>query len=654
MSRTPGAKGVVIGLGGAAMTVGSVLAYASGMLGLAAMGPAAVGLIVVGAVVVPCLRQPVALTVTPDIGQPASTIWWRNGAANPAVSIMLTLSQQPGPGRYQGGGTLNRGDGKVEVFRDQTCLDPVVFDRSGNARITLAELTSVQPFYLRGANPGNVGLRLTLDPATDAQMTVQGPARQRIAVVAVNVITPVITAEPLVLVAVNDPADPTTMSTVTLSCTQSNPAYPCNDLEIALTYGNAITCWLAAAPATAYASGTASAVIPLALLMQGVTAGNCALSAALASASGAVDPSWFIAPAINATTRVEQLAFAPFQYAAGGANAALGMAAGVRVAGPSPKLRALHQRIAGGHFPVARVPIRRPDPAFWTGATHLTLTAGAGVQLFSDAAATVAAVALQQADFVGAEYDLWVATTAVTPMDPQSAAPFVHPLPLRNPERVLARRRIYCGATVGGRQLLHGDIVDLDTFSYDQQLDRRTGNLTSAQLAVPRGTRDLQSALSVAGAHKYDDHFSAHMVNHQNPAPYGGLHSGFCNALINTVGTNAVKAAAGEAYVTAYLLNTHNIALHPTTGILLTAHILRVLTAAGMGGFPQGVGTPGTHAEILAVNQLLAAGIPIAEISAATYKVHHSNGRGKHFAACTNCRGILAPPGLPSARLITG
>jgi hypothetical protein len=384
--------------------------------------------------------------------------------------------------------------------------------------------------------------------------------------------------------------------------------------------------------------------------MRGVTAGACNLSVQLSSATGQVDPSWHIAPPVAAVTLVERLEFDPYEFLVGGNSVANGLYPGnpvTRVAA-NPKLRELHQHSAANDFTLARVPIRRPTDAFWGPATHLTLTAGANVQIFADAAATAPAVALQQGDFAGAEYDLWVKTTIQPAID---AAPTAWAV--RNPVKVMTRREIFCGATTGGRQLLSGDIVAFDTFSFDQQLDRTVGNATAVLQPLGNGVKTVRAALAMAAGHKYYNQFSGTFCNHQHNAPPGGLRTAFINAMPADLGNHAARARAGTEYVRIFLQISHAIALHAAMIVLLEAHILRRLNATGANlntAFPQAAGTPGTHAEVLAVNSMLAAGLPAAEISVATYKLHPSAGQGMRFVACANCSGIL----VPHVRVITG
>jgi hypothetical protein len=654
MSQFGGATRVAVGFGGIAIMATTVYQYVSGEVSDYTSSQLALGAtMVLGAIVLPCGRKPVVpVDVTPAIGPPSGVMWFRAGGPNTPISVRLSLIENPQVGRYTGGGTLHRGAATIDLFRDVLCNVPVVFNGNGDTTISHGDLAAGLPlFYVKGNAAGIVRLTLTLAPTTAANTTVHGPALRDVEVRAVNIIAPTINAERLVLVHDSDVNFPTTLSPVTLGYTQTDPTYPCNDLRTALIYGNQITCRDAVNPATAYASGTADANLSLALLMRGGTAGLCNLRVHLSSASGQTDPSWFIAPDVNATTYVEPLAFNPFVFRVGGDTVANPNGA-MRVAAV-PKLRELHQHNVANDFTLARVPIRRPTNAFWGPGTHVTLTAGAGVQIFSNAGATAAVAALQQGDFGGPEYDLWVKTTNAPVMDPA-------PLPnaVRNPVRVMTTRRIFCGATTAsGLQLQYGDIVVLDTFSFDQELDRRVGNATTALLpTLGVAARNRDTALAIAAGHKFYNEFSGQFVNMQHLA--GGLRAAFLASMAAVVG-NPAKAVAGEAYVAAFLQAHYLIVLNAAIRNLLQAHILRRLIAGANDNarFPQNAGTPGTHAEVLAVSAMLDAGLPANEVSVATYKLHQSGGQGQRFVACANCHGILLPPGPAPAtgiRVITG
>jgi hypothetical protein len=640
-----------IGVAGVAMMADAVYNYVYEQVNEYSTQQFALGAsMVLGAIALPC-QKPVPTVVTPILGPPSANIWYRAGGANTPVSVQASLTELPLLNRYQGGGILHRAAATIQVYRAGS-VAPLVFDQNDDLLLTNGELRAGIALAVGGNAAGDVVLTLTLDPTPQPDTTVTGPVQQSVVVRAVNIITPTITAELLVLVEAGGAANPTTMSTVTLGYAQTDSAYPCGDLRTALTFGNQVTCWYVNNPVNAYASGTASANLALALLMRGVAPGPCNLSVQLTSLSGATDPSWHIGPAATEVLHVEQLAFDPFLYSEGGATAVLGHPV-TRVAA-NPKLRELHQQNPANAFTLAKVPIRAPNAAFWTHASHLTLAAGAGVQLFSDQAGTVGVASLQQGDFHGvAEVDLWAKPAAVPALDPPPVIGNVNAIPLRNPEKVVAQCRISCGATIGGRQLVDGDYVLLDTFGFDRQLDRKAGNATSALLpTLGAQDRTQRAALSIAGGHQYYDRFSAEFSNHQHWAPHGGLYAAFLGS-ITIVGTRAVRAAAGAAFVTNFLSNTHHIVLAQAMIERLDAYILQVLNRGAAGpnyGFSQANGTPGTHAEVLAVNALVLAGLPLAETTVATYKLFNAGGQGGRFPACLNCAGILAAP----VRVITG
>lgn len=653
MSNVPGTRNQVIGRGGVAITALSVLAYATTTVGMLASIPGGIGILMIGAAVVPCLIRPVALTVTPDIGQPDDTIWWRDGGDNTAVSVLLSLTQDPAPGRYRGGGTLTRGAATLEVYRDPGCQDPVIFDRKGEAAISHAELTSGNPFYLRGTSAGNVGLRLALDPPQDACVTVMPPAKRKIEVHAVNVITPILEVESLVLVDAGNDTYPTTRSQVTLSCHQSNPQSPCVDLRIALTHEPGIACAFSDEPDKIYPSGHEHAGTDLALVVTGLAAGPCELTLRLSSAGAQDDPSWHLEDPVSETVHVHELKLVPWRYLECG-NTVATPERDVRLAA-RPKQRELHQHDPAGAFLAARVAIAPPADAFWDVASVLTLSVPPGLRVFRDDTCRKPVQPLKQADFGAGEVDVWVRATTLAPMDPQPPDARLDAVPQRVPDKVVTSRWLCCGATaIDGREVKNGEVVRFDTFSFDQHLDNKTANATGTKLATVTW-EDCKhfNAVAIAGGDHYFDAYSRIHVNLQKEkAPHGGLFDAFRAVLQTPDKTDAELATLGTDFVATYLLN-HKVTLHATTKELMRAYIEAVLGRAGVAGFSRNAGTPGTHAEVLAVDELLTAGLTLAEISVATYKIHPSGGRGKHFVACANCTGILRPDG-PRPRVLTG
>lgn len=593
--------------------------------------------------------------VTPVLEPVQARGWHDEESADHRVAAVfkVSLREDPSPSPYAGLGHVEVVSGDIALFKDEACQTPA-------ASFSAADLRAGKPLYVKGSKVGKGRVKLRLDDPEDrVRVRVKDAVEEAVAIEKVNVIAPTLTADEVVLVHNGHLTKPTSLSKLTWGYTQTNATYPCDDLRVTLTYDNKIACSEEDKGVKPYASGTADAKLDRSLFVKGQTAGACTLTVKLSSASGAKHPSWRIAAEHTKTIRVEKLELEPYKFR-DGKSAVDASYLVTRVTAP-PKARELHLQNGAGDFTVARLVLKKPSDEFWAKATKVTLAAEAGVKIYSDATATTEVDAVQQGGFGGPELELWVKTTAAPAMDAEAggAVDFATWARLL-PEKVVSRCHVSCGATVNGKELVHGDLVALDTFAFDQYLDRKTRNECGGRLtAHPRPSKaslDLDVALACAGGHKFYDRLSGFKINKNYPTAGGGaLLDEFCAAMNDPHGDNDSWSQDGLQFVIDHLQNNHGIALCGAMQTLIRAHIKRVLVARGhmaKYGFNQNHGVPGVHAEVLAVNEMLAAGVPVTEITVATYKLQRQGVvQGKRFVACTNCSGILMPP---QVRVITG
>lgn len=479
----------------------------------------------------------------------------------------------------------------------------------------------------------------------------------------VNVITARIRSDELVLVHSNHHARATDISRMIVDYVQTNDTHACPDLTVTLDYDNSIACFLDAGCTQPLDTGTAIAAgdMPLDVYMRGAAAGDCDLRA---TPGGTADPAWDFAPAVTKTIRVESLELVADEFNAGltlGADNPLG----------APKLRELHKR-SGTTFTFARITVTAPSATFWQKADRVELL-HANLDLFDDAlAAHAGADTVQQGDFAAAVVR-YVAAQGAPAVDNIPA--HGHGIPAaRAPVKVVTDRYVSCGARLQAaatynntqRTLRHGDVVRLDTFSFDQHIDRLVGNECRNRINVV-GFNASDVALALTAAHKYYDHRSAFWVNHNYAAGFFPF-TDFIASMNDPHGNNNTWATAGANYVRDFLATEHGIVLHATMRTRIRNHIFAVISGARVipnanqdrygnfvqhYGFSALYGVPGVHAECLAANELINAGILPADITVATYMLQAQNNRqGRPFVACPNCNGILVAPG--GFRVITG
>lgn len=510
---------------------------------------------------------------------------------------------------------------------------------------------------------GPVGARsFTLRLAEVEGFAITQAAEVALEIKQVNVITARIRADELVLVHGNHHARATDLSRMIVDYVQTNDTHPCLDLTVTLDYDNPIACFLDEACTQPLDTGTAIAVgdMPLDVYMRGAAAGDCDIHA---TPGGTANPAWDFAPAVTKSILVESLELVADEF-----NAGLTLGADNPLA--APKLRELHQR-SGTIFTFARITVTAPSVTFWLKADQVVLV-HANLDLFDDAlAAHAGADTVQQGDFAAAVVR-YVATQGAPAVDNIPA--HGHGIPAaRAPVKVVTDRYVSCGARLLAaatynntqRTLRHGDVVRLNTFSFDRHIDRLVGNECRNRINVV-GFNASDVALALTAAHKYYDHQSAFWVNHNFAAGFSPF-NGFI-ASMNIAGNNNTWATAGADYVDNFLANEHGINLSGEMYNRIWDHIFDVLSGATViphanqdqhgnfrqyYGFSSLYGVPGVHAECLAANELINAGILPANITVATYMLQAQHNRqGRPFVACPNCNGILVAPG--GFRVITG
>lgn len=596
--------------------------------------------------------------VTPRLNVPGEVLFFRPGGGA-AGRITVSLLEEPSRGGvYRGGAKIGLSQANAALFLDEGCTVPVQLNNEGRGEI--AEVRDGMPLFVRGTNAGDARLMLGLIEAPN--VIIGRPDVQALRVRPVNEIRPVIRCDQLVLVHSNHHNRPTDPSRLILTIEQTIPEQACGDLQIELQYGAGIACFRdqACTNADAVASGTRfpAGAIPPMIYMRGLAAGNCDVRAGIRGTMGA---GWHFADDATQTVLVERLDLAVARYAEG-----LSIPADAALA--APKQRELHARNAA-IFTFARVTVTAPSAGFWQKADRLLLRHN-NLGYFADAAGNHPGNdVLTQADFAAA-----VVRYAATRGAPAWDA-FAPGDPLRNPAKVVNDEYFSCGARIQAacsadgnpKTLLYGDVVRLDTFSFDQHLDRLTGNECRNRIVAAAPGEPAGVALARAGAHRYYDLLSGFRVNRSHRldgrSPYGS----FLRSVRPAVGNLNARAASGADWVQAFLANPHGINLHAAMWTRIRDHIRHVLNGHPLPhadrehdgtlrsyGFARLYGPPGLHAECLAVNELLQLGLGLTppNLTVATYMLQDQDRQGGRFVACPNCRGVLMA--APAVRVITG
>ncbi len=576
-------------------------------------------------------------------------IAWHHEEQFAAAQITLGLAESTGQPPYAGRGRPTVVGGSL--FTDANCETPVdAFDADA--------LRHGVTVYVKGANVGNASVQLALDAVDSPGIRVAPPRTGDIPIQAINVVSPSIRCDELVLVHGNHHNRSTDPSRLILEIDQTDPTHTCGDLNLRLDYGAQIACFRDQLCTNAVASGTTFAAnqLPVTLYMRGVTAGNCDVSA---EARGTAGSAWRLAARASKTVCVEKIELQVPTFAGG-------LSLNPDPLLNAPKQRELHAK-NNQAFTFAKMTVTAPSNAFWQKADQLSLE-HANLEVFDDAAGALAGTALlNQAHFGGHPVVRYFATQGNNPA--WDAIPtHGHGIPAtRNPVKVVTARYVSCAARISAaasadgipRTLNHGDVVCLDTFSFDQHLDRLTGNeCRTRALAGPANT---DVALALAAAHKYYGRRTAFWVNRNYRAIGGSPFGLFLNSMNNPHGNNNTWATAGANWIENFLLNDHGIVLNAQMKTRIRNHIFAVISGATViphgtnaaYGFAALYGVPGVHAECLATNQLLAAGVAATDVTVATYMLQEQHQRqGRPFVACPNCSGILVAPG--QFRVITG
>lgn len=555
---------------------------------------------------------------------------------------------------YSGSGHVTP-SADIEMFLDQHCRKPLT-------ALTAKALQSGTTIWLRGTIAGEVTLELALDPATDPGIQVMPPATDTITVRVVNLITPSIKCDELVLVHGSHHTRATTVSRMILGYTQTISSQPCPDLKLKLTYGSEIACFRDETCRNAVASGTALPVktLPPTLYMRGVSKGTCTVEV---EAVGTADPKWLFATPVEQPVPVEQLVLQVKTYAAG-------LSLKADAVCTAPKTRELHGT-SDQVFTLARLTVKAPTAAFWEKADQMSLTHD-NLKMCTDDSGADEAVDTIDEGSLGKDLMYHVATEDAPVMDPDPDGTGVPSV--ITPAKVVTARYVSCSAQLraeasadGKERTLHyGDIVRFNTFSFDQHVDRMTRN--ECRTRIDAGPDDTNVALALAAAHKYYDYTTAFWVNRNFQATKGSPFGAFIKSMNTSGGTNDSWANDGAKFVETFLKTSHGITL---TGLMKTRirnHIYAVISGArdiphknqnAKGdykqyfGFAALYGVPGVHAECLAANELVSNGIDPTNITIATYMLQDQKGRrGRRFIACPNCSGILVAPG--GFRVITG
>lgn len=603
--------------------------------------------------------------VTPSVEIEAGEYFHNPDQAAPA-RVVLRIAESADAPKYVGEGVATVSHGTAKLWRNPGCTQAM-------QPLTAEKLRAKEGVtaYVKPGAAGNVTVKLKLPEPKDARVRVVAEDTDTVEFLEPNLITPVIDGDELVLVhtAFAQPGE-TSISEIQVSLEQSKPGRAPDNLAVRITYGNQIACFENANQTTAFATDSSLARArlgaPFPLHMRGAAQGDCTVRATVTGTAG---PAWRFAEPAEKDVRVEQLtldayAFRDGQTIGGG---------GANLAGGNPKTRELHQWSANT-FTFARFIMRRPSARFWTKATRVTLSVNGGaVATFSNNTATIALPNLAQGDFAAATRELWVRATAVDAMDVEHVGPihwagFAPALP----EKDKTECHVSCGATLQGsaKELALGDLVELEAFSFDKYLDRKVYNECGARVQPNPAAAALANrcALSRAGAHKYYDRESGFWVNHADRNNGSNPFGAFIDHLFGSNNANHA-AIRGANFVENHLQNEWGIALHATMKTAVRDHVRATLNGGGWAygrnwaavghpalgrpyDFSLLYGVPGTHAEVLAANELLNAGVPVDAMTIATYMLQNQNGRqGKRFVACPNCSGILINGGF---RVITG
>jgi hypothetical protein len=580
--------------------------------------------------------------ITPKVDVDQGEGFYHPDRSHPACATLRIAESAKKPA-YAGTGEATVASGNATLFRDPECTKPLLPD------LGAAALRKGVPVYVKGGAEGPVTVLLTITDPQEGRFRVRTESsREAFTFSPLNIITPVLGGDELVLVhaGFEAPFD-TSLSQLTVSYRESNPRKSCPDLAIKVTYGEEIECFTDIRERNAFESDSTLArarlKAPFPLHVRGVKAGNCKVTA---TAEGKTDPAWYLVPDVSKDVRVEKLTLNAHKFRDGLTSGP----GGAHMAGGNPKRRELHQR-DGAAFTFARFVMRRPSPELWTKATRITLSTQAGaVAIFSDEAATVPVAHLAQAAFAGGDVELWVRTTAapvaLTPEPRRGVDLNWGAWAAHDPEKEITPDTVSCGATLVGsnKELVRGDMVTVDTFSLDRTLDRKVRNACGQRVKNP-GDANLQreSAISRTAAHHYYDKESRFWANHyyrpDGTSPF--------KAFMNNLNASAEgRSQRGVEFIERHLRDLHGIRLAPTMKTRIQDY-LGVVLGRGHGfadkfGFDKLYGLPGTHAEVLAANELMLAGIVANRITVATYMVQDQEGRrGKRFIACPNCSGIL-------------
>lgn len=138
----------------------------------------------------------VAKTVTPHIDLLEGADVWFDVDGGPAgtTQIQVYLTQDHPEIVYDGGGTLERSRTSVEVYWNEECDQPVVFDNEGRASLSNADLTRDprRVLYVKGMSLDQVDLTLSLDDPHDESIVVGPSASQSLSVKAMSTVVPLI------------------------------------------------------------------------------------------------------------------------------------------------------------------------------------------------------------------------------------------------------------------------------------------------------------------------------------------------------------------------------------------------------------------------------------------------------------------------------
>jgi hypothetical protein len=405
----------------------------------------------------------------------------------------------------------------------------------------------------------------------------------------------------------------------------------------------------------------------------------------------------------------------------------------------TPKNRKLHQRDKD-IFTFARLIMRRPSAEFWTKASGITFAGHGKIGAYVDKDAKKQIKSLARADFGDSgDYELWSATTDDYPaaLDGESSRGVAIDFSKWSEHKLLEEldpRHLSCGATVAGTDsaLQIGDLVRLDTFSFDRRLDRAVHNACGRR--VKRGAEGLkeESAIAQTAANQYYDLVSDFWGNRYYRKSGQSPFNDFISAMKSRFADRNKMADAGVAFIEQHL-QTHDVRFVGGMRARVRGYILGVIDdwAKRMdalkdiearrkydeeirkefeawddrirqltigksealkevkGQSNEGAveadwnirirkvegpkenrqrqldadkssysfdllyGLPGTHAEVLAANELMQAGHTPDKLTVATYMVQVQPGRqGKRFEACPHCSGILLGQD-PPFRVIT-